>query len=538
MKYFGWIFLFFVIVYILPLGSRPLVIPEYKFAESAREMVLSGDYAIPRLRGETVVSTPAPAYYPAAKAIQLFGKNGFAVRFPSALSAGLTALFLWILIAQMLRDEKLAALSAIIYLTSSAIYVSGTVASSGALSAMLCTGSCGTLFIALQEAKLNRRKTLNLILCGVFAGFGCLTGGVTALLIPLLSGLAYMMWEKKLRQLPFLLILIPAIAALIALPWALTINRAEPGYLCAFVRQEFASFCFWESIPWYLPLYLFVLGAFPSALLIPAAGVVGKDAWKGFLRQPLFRFAFCFLFIPLVIATLNPTWDASVVLCSFAPLALLIAAGIRVYFNSGCHHRSYNWLMTAWGILLAAGGAGLAVLHFTKPEYLKNIPLTGLFYPVMGTVLIVAGTMMVYSAIGNWRSRLYLYFAGIGLVLLFMPWFFKGNAMMPGEALRNLGRRCQLTDKCKYTVVAENTALANAAAWEFDSRNIRTPNTLMTGKDPVVTPKILLIGHRLECVKSIPDIEKSGNYLLCAQEINANPLQMLIFDLTAAPEKK
>ena len=33
MKYFGWIFLFFVIVYILPLGSRPLVIPEYKFAE-------------------------------------------------------------------------------------------------------------------------------------------------------------------------------------------------------------------------------------------------------------------------------------------------------------------------------------------------------------------------------------------------------------------------------------------------------------------------------------------------------------------------
>ena len=537
MKYFGWIFLFFVIVYILPLGSRPLVIPEYKFAESAREMVLSGDYVTPRLRGETVVSTPAPAYYPAAKAIQLFGKNDFAVRFPSALSAGLTALFIWILIAQVLRDEKLAALSAIIYLTSSAIYTSGTIATTGALFAMLCTGSCGTIFIALQEAKLNRRKALNLILGGIFAGFGFITGGVSALLIPLLSGVIYMMWDKKLRQLPSLLFAVPVIAALTALPWVLAVNRMEPGFLCSFVRQEFASFCNWESlVPWYLPLYLFALGSFPSALLIPAAGVVGKEAWRGFLRQPLFRFAFCFLFIPLIIATLNPSWDTNVILCSFAPLALLIAAGIRVYFNSGGHHRSYNWLMTAWGILLAAGGAGLAVLHFTKPEYLKNIPLTGLFYPVMGTVLIIAGTMMIYSAIGNWRSRLYLYFAGIGLVLLFMPWFFKGNVLMPGEALRDLGRRCQLTDNSKYTVVADNPALADAAAWEFDFKNIRTPNTLTTGKVPVTTPKILFIGNRIEGAKSIPGMEKSGNYLN-VQEITADPLQMLIFDLTAAPEK-
>ena len=117
MKYFGWVFLFFIVVYILPLGSRPLILPEYGFAETAREMVMSGDYVTPRLRGETVSDVPAPAYYPAAKGIQLFGKNSFAVRFPSALAAGLTALFIWILIKQVLRDEKLAALSSIIYLS-------------------------------------------------------------------------------------------------------------------------------------------------------------------------------------------------------------------------------------------------------------------------------------------------------------------------------------------------------------------------------------------------------------------------------------
>ena len=476
MKYFGWVFLFFVIVYILPLGSRPLILSEYGFAETAREMITTGDYVTPRLRGETVSDIPAPAYYPAAKGIQLFGKNSFSVRFPSALAAGLTALFIWILIKQMLRDEKLAALSAVIYLSFSVVYGSGALASEASCGAMLIVGCCGCMFTALQEDKFNRRKVLNLILSGAFMGLGFLVNGFDAIIIPLLSGLGYMLWDRKLLQLPIFVIISGAVAALVALPWMLAINRAIPGYWQNFVHTEWQAFLpSHGEAPWYWQLFFFALGAFPAALLIPAAGVVGKEEWKGFLRQPLFRFAFCFLVLPLILFSFNCTWDVTCVLACFAPLALLIAAGVRVYFNSGCHHRSYNWVMTLWGTFLIIAGVILITFRFMLNKEMSCLPLSPLsplFFPVIGTVLIFAGAAMIYSAIGNWRGRLYLFFFGIGLVMLFLPWFFKGNPRMPGEALQEINKRYIVQQTPQIGIVAAHKNLADAAAWEFDRSDI------------------------------------------------------------------
>ena len=474
MKYFGWVFLFFIVVDVLPLGSRPLFLMEYGFAESAREMVMSGDYVTPRLRGSEVKNVPAPAYYPAAKGIQLFGKNSFAVRFPSALAAGLTALFIWILIKQMLRDEKLAALASVIYLSFAAVYGSGTWAGAASLGAMLSVGCCGCMFAALQEDKLNRRKVLNLVLCGAFLGLSFLAGGFNAAVIPVLTGIGYMIWDKKLRQLPVSVIFCGILSFLTVLPWALAIDRALPGYWPNFVRSAWQEFLPQPGAsPWYFQLFFFVLGAFPAALLIPAAGVVGKEAWKGFLRQPLFRFAFCFLVLPLIFFSFNCTFDINCVLACFAPLALLIAAGVRVYFNSGCHHRSYNWVMTLWGAFLLIAGGALIALRFATPYIQRHLPVTNLFFPVMGAVLIFAGAVMIYSIVGNWRSRLYLFFFGIGLVMLFWPWFFKGDRWMPGGALQEIRLRYCLPSKLKeFPVVVPDKRLADAAAWELEQRNI------------------------------------------------------------------
>ena len=530
MKYFTWVFLFFLIVYLLPLGNRPLVTPEYSFAETAREMVVSGNYVTPQLLGEAAENTPAPAYYPAAKSIQLFGANGFAVRFPGALAAGLSALFIWILISQTLRDEKLAALSSIIYLTFSGVYFSGTVAAAGIIFAMLVIGSCGSIFTAVQENKFNRRKIFYLLLGGVFMGLGFVVNGFEAVIIPLISGIFYLLWDRKWKQLPLLLIVPPFIAAAIALPWVMIISRTEPEYLIRITREAIASFYTEDAgVSRYLYLRLFALGAFPGILLIPAAGVVGKDAWSGFLRQPLFRFAFCFMFTPLILLAASPKWNVSAMLCSFAPLALLIAAGVRTYFNSGCHHRSYNWIMTTWGFALAIAGAVLLTLHFTKPAIIAELPLTGLFYPVMGSVLLFAGAMMIYSIIGNWRGRLYLYFFSIGLVLLFMPWFFKSNPMMPGEALRQLKENHPELKSAEYTIVANTPEVADAAAWEFQRSDIRSADKVFSGKTPVTTPKMFLILNDHKDCKC--EFIQNNSFKLSGKTISVNPLEMMIFDI-------
>ena len=177
MKYFGWIFLFFIMVYIVPLGSRPMLAPqEFTNAETAREMLLNKSVSVPVLLGETDVVMPMN-YWLSAGSFKLFGENAFANRLPSALAVGLTALLLALLVQQTLRNEKLAALAAMIYMSSSLVYSIGTLALSANVFIMFITGASGLFFLSQQEPKFNRRKFLLLLLCGISVGLAFLTKG-------------------------------------------------------------------------------------------------------------------------------------------------------------------------------------------------------------------------------------------------------------------------------------------------------------------------------------------------------------------------
>ena len=83
----------FLLIYVLPLGSRPMVVPdESRYSEIPREMVASGDWVVPRLNGLRYFEKPVLGYWLVAASIKLFGENAFATRLPSALAAGLSAL--------------------------------------------------------------------------------------------------------------------------------------------------------------------------------------------------------------------------------------------------------------------------------------------------------------------------------------------------------------------------------------------------------------------------------------------------------------
>ena len=171
MKYFGWIFLFFIILYIVPLASRPMLFPaEFTHAGTTMEMVFNGS-GTPLFQGEALPDTPPMAYWLTAGSVKLFGMNNFAVRLPSALAVGITALLIALLIQQNLRNEKLAALSATIYLSFSTVLFSGSMATPFAIFIMTVTGALGTAFLAMQEERFNRRKFFIVCITGIFLPF-------------------------------------------------------------------------------------------------------------------------------------------------------------------------------------------------------------------------------------------------------------------------------------------------------------------------------------------------------------------------------
>ena len=82
----------YLLLYILPLGVRPLFLPdETRYFEIPREMIATGDWVVPRLDGLRYFEKPVMGYWVNAVSMLAFGENAFAARFPCALSVGLSA---------------------------------------------------------------------------------------------------------------------------------------------------------------------------------------------------------------------------------------------------------------------------------------------------------------------------------------------------------------------------------------------------------------------------------------------------------------
>jgi len=90
---------FFVLVYFVPLGVRPMVGPdEFRYAEIPREMLATGDWVVPHLDGLRYFEKPVLGYWLNAASIAVFGENAFAIRFFSSVAAGVSALCVFLLL--------------------------------------------------------------------------------------------------------------------------------------------------------------------------------------------------------------------------------------------------------------------------------------------------------------------------------------------------------------------------------------------------------------------------------------------------------
>ena len=79
------VILAYIVIYLLPLGLRPLSTPdETRYGEIPREMIQTGDWAVPHLVGLRYFEKPPLGYWLNAISISVFGENNFAIRLPTA----------------------------------------------------------------------------------------------------------------------------------------------------------------------------------------------------------------------------------------------------------------------------------------------------------------------------------------------------------------------------------------------------------------------------------------------------------------------
>ena len=320
----------FLFVYILPLGFRPLAIPdEARYGEIPREMLTSGDWVVPRLNGLKYFEKPVFGYWTNAVSLTVFGENAFALRLPSALSVGLSTLMIFLLVRKFSARETAAVLSPAIFLTCPLVLAMGHITVLDSLLSMLLTGALVCFFFS-HMAENRRRKNFFLALMGVFCGMAFLTKGFLAFAVPVLAVVPFLLWERRFKDLlkvPW----IPMLTAfLVVLPWSLMIHFREGNFWNYFFWTEHIA-RFLHPISgqhpkpvWYF-LPVLVGGALPWFIQAPA---VLPMVLKFELKSPLMRFVLCWFLFPFLFFSVCSGKLIPYILPCFPPLAIVLSIGL------------------------------------------------------------------------------------------------------------------------------------------------------------------------------------------------------------------
>ncbi len=356
----------FVLLYLLPLGFRPLFVPdETRYAEIPREMLASGNWLVPHLNGLRYYEKPVLGYWLNALSIQLFGANGFAIRLPSALATGLAALLLFWLARRYCRQAPLVApLSALVFLSCFAVVGIGTFAVLDAMLAFFLTGALVFFFAALAAPSRSRQERGWLAAAGLFCGLAFLAKGFLAFAVPALTVGGYLVWQRRFRDLARLPWLPLAVAVAVALPWSVMIQRRAPDFWQFFIWNEHIRRFLGDNAQHGQPVWFFLAVApamsLPWALLVPAA-LAGRARHVAPVDHPandLARFALCWLVLPFGFFSACHGKLITYILPCFPPFALLMAIGFDRGLGTPAGDRRFRraagFGAVLFGLLLAA----------------------------------------------------------------------------------------------------------------------------------------------------------------------------------------
>ena len=457
----------YLLLYLLPLPVRPLASPdEVRYGEIAREMLVSGDWVSPHLNGVRYFEKPALGYWLNALSLAVFGENSFALRLPVALATGLAALIVFGL-ARRFLGASTAVLATAIYLTTFLVAGVGTFALLDAFLALFLTAALAAYYVALRAAPAERRAWL--IACGAACGAAFLVKGFLALAIPVIVAAPYLATTRRWRDLvtsPWWPI---AVAAVVVLPWSVLVHLREPDFWRYFFWvehvQRFTADDAQHAAPfWYYVAYLPLTG-WPWILLLPAAaiGLRRSGGDRDFVGYLVIWAALPFLFFSASSGKL-----ATYILPCFAPLSILLAAGLERYLVAGY---TRAWRLAA-ALVALAFVAVLALLLAAQNGALGAVPFGA---GEGGRLAVFAGSLAAgvaggIAALASGQARIRIGGVALAGVALLVPLHFG----LPQQALDNFapGGAVARYATGADAVVVSDAPLFGTAAWVLKRTDI------------------------------------------------------------------
>ncbi len=170
---------------------------EINFAESAREMLATGNFSIVQIDYKPFWEKPPLFFWLQALSMKVFGINEFAARFPNAI-AGIVIMLVLFYTGKRFFDEKFGLYFALSYFGGWLPFIysqSGIIDPWFNLFMFL-----SVYFLLLRYTEQDRHSLRNLVLSAVFASLATLTKGPVGVLIPALTYFFALLFYEGMRK--------------------------------------------------------------------------------------------------------------------------------------------------------------------------------------------------------------------------------------------------------------------------------------------------------------------------------------------------
>ena len=412
------------ILYLPGLGRPALWEPdEGRYAEIAREMVVSGDYVTPRDDFELYFEKPPLVYWAEAGAIRIFGVNEFAVRIPAALFS-IGQVVVTAALAEMMLGATAGLLAALVLALSPLFFGFARFATIDPALAFFLAAAMGAFYAAAREDSFSRPAARRwLLISAAMLGLGTLAKGPVALLLGGAIALAWTVIERRLSQVAQMpLVRCVVIYAAIVVPWFVLAEARNPGFMHFFIVHEHLERYLASSEhgwgPWFF-IPIVIGGMWPWVFFVPsgwsamrAGDGLPESAKDPAGRRAAARFIAIWFAVVFVFFSIPRSKLGSYILPGLPPLAIVAGYGLgRIAALDAASRRRILGVIAVANLAVAA-----ILLVFFELARAPINPKLGADGLLIGAVL-AAGAIAMYW-LGRESSRVPYAIGAIALAMV------------------------------------------------------------------------------------------------------------------------
>ena len=478
---------------------------EINFAESSREMLVSGDFFRVQINFEPFHEKPPLFFWLQVLSMKVFGINAFAARFPNALLGVFTPIILFMM-GTKIKNSSFGILWSLVYLLGllPSLYFRTGIIDPYFNLFIFTSIYFGYLHFSNEEVK----NKIHLVLSGLFAGLALITKGPVAVLIISIVFIFFLFIRKLKIDIMSILVFFITILGCSLIWYGYEIWQSGPWFLIEFIKYQIELFSMpvaGHQQPFYYHVLVLLFGCFPFSFFALRIIFSSKTSPP---FQALMRILF---WVVLILFTIVSTKIVHYSSLAYFPLSYLATIEMQKLQFGKKLSMFFKTIFIAFAFLISTGLTMGIYALIAQPEfmyesikdpYIQEImktPLDWNGFEYLIPLLILTGSIL-FIALSSKRliQSIILY-----LVFLGMFFSFSSKLILPKIDFLLQGHLIQFYDSISLDKKYISTVGFKSYAHYFYAQTDQ-----LTKTDHLKTKKIEILDTHFD-VDSFHDLTKS-----------------------------